>query len=52
MHIRKQIRKEQAAVRQAEHDKLSTGQKIAKAACRRGVSKREIAQLTKRLEAQ
>ena len=52
MHIRKQIRKEEAQARQAAHDKLTVEQKIAKAAHRRGLCKREIAALTAQLEKQ
>lgn len=40
-------RKAEAAERQAEHDKLSPQQKLAKCASRRGASKREVARLSK-----
>ena len=45
MNIRKQIRKEEAAVRQAEYDALSTVEKVQRAHGRRGNSERELTRL-------
>lgn len=39
------VKHREAVARQAAHDKLSLGQKIAKAKTRRGESKREITRL-------
>jgi hypothetical protein len=44
---RRKERQEQAAIRQAEYDALSTEQKIARAKSRRGNSKKELARLCK-----
>lgn len=41
----KQQKRDEALVRQAEHDALSLKQKLAKAILRRGESKREIERL-------
>jgi len=51
MNIRKQIRKEEAAVRQAEYNALSIEQKIARAAKRRGTSRKELVRLSAQLAA-
>lgn len=42
---RRKERREQAAIRQAEYNALSTGEKIARARSRRGSSKKEITRL-------
>ena len=52
MNIRKQIRKEEAAVRAAEYSALTIEQKIARAAHRRGTSRKELARLSRLLAAQ
>lgn len=46
---RRKERREQAAVRQAEYDALSTEQKIARAEGRRGNSKKELTRLRREL---
>ena len=45
MNARKQQRREEGAIRQAEHDALTLEQKLAKAKSRPGNSKREITKL-------
>jgi hypothetical protein len=46
MNARKQLRQEEAAIRQAAHDSLTFEQKLAKALARPGSSAREVAKLT------
>jgi hypothetical protein len=44
---RKEEKREQAAIRQAEYDALTTEQKLARARSRRGNSQKEINRLLK-----
>ena len=50
MNIRKQLRKEEAAKRQAAYDALSIAERIKRVKARRGESKRELARLMKLAE--
>jgi hypothetical protein len=47
LHAKRKRKREEAEVRQEEHDKLTSEQKIAKAVRRPGGSKKEIARLQK-----
>ena len=46
----KKVRQEEAQARQAVYDKLSPALKLARAANRRGASKREVERLTRLVE--